>query len=380
MTEATDNNKQTDAPTPPPVPPVLPVPAAVVPVGPVIHVAPSPHSYGKSLTTRRMMIDVLIATIPLVLWSIIQFGVGAILQLAVCIGGCVFAEIAFTAMRGRCPMRAARDLSAIVTGVILAMSLPFTAPLYVGFLGACGAVGVGKVVFGGLGQNIFNPAMVGRAVVMICFAGAMAAPAYQVGSDEDAADVISQATPMTVLKERIQDRRDAAADHAPLVESGDEESPVAVSRLFFGNANGSLGEVSTIACLLGGLYLCWRRTAAWRIPAGVLLGSAGVTVAAHLCGGGVGLSLVDFLGYHMFGGALVFGAFYIATDPVSSPITPKGRWVFGVGLGLFVMLFRMMSAFPEGMMFAVLMMNAIVPLINRWTIPTPVGGPVPERK
>ena len=386
MTEATDNNQQTDAPTP-------------APAGPVIHVAPSPHSFSKSLTTRRMMLDVLLATVPLVAWAIIQFGAPALLQLVVCVGGCVLAEAVFTAMRGRCPLCAVKDLSAPVTGVILAMSLPCTAPWYVGFIGACAAIGIGKVVFGGLGQNIFNPAMVGRAFVMICFAWALAAGGYVQLGEEDAAaaadpgsgmvmnekeplDVISQATPMDVLKTRIKDRKEAAAKGpaAQAPQAGDDESPVAVSRLFLGNVNGSIGEVSALACLIGGLYLCWRRTAAWQIPAGVLLASVITAGLVHLAGGGAGLSMMDFVGYHMFGGALIFGAFFIATDPVSSPITPKGRWIFGIGLGLLVMLFRMMSTFPEGVMFAVLMMNAVVPLINRWTIPIPLGGPVPERK
>ena len=372
MTEATDNNKQPDAPAPPA--PAAPPP----PAGPAIHVAPSPHSFSRSLTTRRMMVDVLLAAAPLVAWAIIQFGFGALLQLVVCVGGCVLAEVVFTAMRGRCPLGAVRDLSAVVTGVILAMSLPCTAPWYVGFIGACAAIGIGKVVFGGLGQNIFNPAMVGRAFVMICFAWALAAGGY-VQLDEEAAaaaadpgsgmvvgaeeplDVISQATPMDVLKK------------------GDDDL-ASVWRLFLGNVNGSIGEVSALACLIGGLYLCLRRTVAWQIPAGVFVASAATAALAHLAGGGAGLSMMDFVGYHLFGGALMFGAFYIATDPVSSPITPKGRWIFGVGLGLFVMLFRTMSTFPEGVMFAVLMMNAVVPLINRWTIPTPLGGPVPERK
>ncbi|MDP6044584.1 MAG: RnfABCDGE type electron transport complex subunit D [Phycisphaerae bacterium] len=381
MTEATENNKQTEAPKAPVAPPAPVEPAP--PAGPVIHVAPSPHSFSTSLTTRRMMLDVLIATVPLVAWAIVQFGSGAVLQLAVCVLGCVAAEIGFTAMRGRCPLKAVKDLSAVVTGVILALSLPGTAPWYVGFIGACAAVGIGKVVFGGLGQNIFNPAMVGRAFVMICFAGALAAGAYEVppaDPDAETLDIVSQATPMSVLKTRVKDLKEAAAKGSTPAQDENDESPVAISSLFLGNSNGSIGEVSTLACLIGGLYLCLRRTAAWEIPLGVLAASAIVAVLVGLVGGGAGLSLLDFLAYHMFGGAMLFGAFYIATDPVCSPITPKGRLVFGIGLGLFIMLFRMMSTFPEGVMFAVLMMNAVVPLINRWTIPTPVGGPVPERK
>jgi len=367
-----ENKKQTEAPDSPPAP-----------AGPVIHVAPSPHSYSTSLTTRRMMLDVLMATAPLVIWAVIQFGVGALIQLLVCVVGCVAAEIAFTAMRGRCPMKAVKDLSAIVTGVILAMSLPGTAPWYVGLIAAGSAVGIGKVVFGGLGQNIFNPAMVGRAFVVICFAGALAAGAYEVPADPDAdtIDVVSRATPMTVLKTGAEAPAVPEASETTDSAGADEDdSGVSITSLFLGNVNGSIGEVSAIACLIGGLYLCLRRTAAWEIPLGVIAASAIVTVLVGLCGGGAGLSLLDFLGYHMFGGAMLFGAFYIATDPVSSPITPRGRLIFGVGLGLFIMLFRMMSAFPEGVMFAVLMMNAIVPLINRCTIPTPVGGPAGGRK
>ena len=385
MSESTDNNKQTEAaaPTEPKKAPPAPVkPEAAPPAGPVIHVAPSPHSYSTSLTTRRMMLDVLIATAPLVVWAIIQFKLGAVLQLAVCVASCVLFEIGFTAMRGRCGVKAVKDLSAIVTGVILALSLPGTAPWYVGVIAAGAAIGIGKVVFGGLGQNIFNPAMVGRAFVMICFAGALAAGAYEVPVEDPDADpetlnVVSQATPMSVLKTKAKDLKEAGPTEG---ESENDESPVAISSLFLGNANGSIGEVSALACLLGGLYLCWRRTAAWEIPAGTLGAAAVVTLLAGLIGDAAGLSLLDFLSYHMLGGAMLFGAFYIATDPVSSPITPRGRLIFGVGLGLFIMLFRMMSTFPEGVMFAVLMMNAIVPLINRWTIPTPVGGPVPQRK
>jgi Na+-translocating ferredoxin:NAD+ oxidoreductase subunit D len=386
MTEPTDN-KQTDAATPPapqktpqkaPPTPAKPAPESPA-AGPVIHVAPSPHSFSTSLTTKRMMLDVLIATAPLVVWSIVQFGLGAVLQLATCVIGCIVAEVVFTVMRGRCPLKAVKDLSAIVTGVILAMSLPGTAPWYVGIIAAGAAIGVGKVVFGGLGQNIFNPAMVGRAFVMICFAGALAAGAYEVPAEDPDAEtlnVVSQATPMSVLKTKVKDLK----ENPPAEDAENDESPVAISSLFMGNANGSIGEVSALACLLGGLYLCLRRTAAWEIPLGVLGASAIVTLLVSLLGNAGGMSLLDFLAYHMLGGALLFGAFYIATDPVSSPITPRGRLIFGVGLGLFIMLFRMMSTFPEGVMFAVLMMNAIVPLINRWTIPTPVGGPVPQRK
>ena len=140
--------------------------------------------------------------------------------------------------------------------------------------------------------------------------------------------------------------------------------------LFWGHTNGSLGETSALACLLGGLYLCFRRVASWEIPAGVLISAVVI--------GGLS-NLADFSNpwtalHHLLGGALLFGAFFIATDPVTSPLTAKGKWIFGVGIGALVMLLRLLSGYPEGVMFAVLLMNAVTPLINRWTIPRPFGG------
>ena len=142
--------------------------------------------------------------------------------------------------------------------------------------------------------------------------------------------------------------------------------------MFFGNVNGSLGETSALACLLGGLYLLLRRTASWQIPAGVLIAVTAIGLPVQTWG-----HSQMSLGYHLLGGALLFGAFFIATDLVSSPITRKGKFIFGLGVGALVMLFRLLSNYPEGVMFAVLIMNAMTPLINQWTIPKPLGGPVP---
>jgi electron transport complex protein RnfD len=218
-------------------------------------------------------------------------------------------------------------------------------------IGSFVAIGIGKIVFGGLGQNIFNPAMVGRAFVMIAFAGMMGAPGYV--DPSASVEAITQATPMQVFKQE--------GVVTPLMD------------LFLGNTNGSLGETSALACLLGGLYLCVRRTASWEIPLGVLLAVGATSLAQDALGAGAGWSSA----HHLFGGALLFGAFFIATDPVSSPLTPRGKLIFGLGVGLLVMLMRALSSYPEGVMFAVLLMNSLVPMINRWTIPRPVGGPVP---
>lgn len=319
---------------------------------PRIVVAPSPHLSEGSFTTRRMMLDVLIALSPPIAVAIWVFGWYAVVQLGICVVSCLVAEAAFIAWRGRAFTLG--DGSAAVTGVILALSLPWSTPWYIGFIASFVAIGIGKVVFGGLGQNLFNPAMVGRAFVMICFPAALGAAAYVLPGSP--LSIVTQATPLTALKQG-------------LVESSDFLS------LLVGNTNGSLGETSAIACLLGGLYLCLRRTASWEIPAGTILSVAVISCTGYLISGSSFLHPL----HHILGGALLFGAFFIATDPVSSPLTIKGKWFFGLGLGAIVMLLRLASGYPEGLMFAILLMNAVTPLINRFTIPDPVGGPVPQR-
>jgi len=315
-----------------------------------IYVAPAPHVIKTALTTRKMMLDVLIALVPVLVAAGIVFRLHALMQIAICAGSCVIAELLFTAMRRR-PVSIG-DLSAAVTGVILALSLPATAPWYVPVIGGFVAVGIGKVVFGGLGQNIFNPAMVGRAFVMIAFASLMGAPGYV--DPSSSVQAITQATPMHAFKQ-----------DGVITSLGD---------LFLGNTNGSLGETSALACLLGGAYLCIRRTASWEIPAGVVLAAAAIAGLQNALAPESPWTVI----HHLLGGALLFGSFFIATDPVTSPLTPKGKFIFGLGIGALVMLMRIFSSYPEGVMFAVLLMNSTVPLINRATIPRPVGGAVPE--
>jgi len=319
---------------------------------PTLFVAPSPHlpSGSGATSTRWMMLDVLIGLAPVVLVALYVFQWYALMQLGICVVSCLVAEKAFTAWRGRSAHLG--DFSAAVTGVILGLSLPWSAPWYTGVVAGGVAIGLGKVVFGGLGQNIFNPAMVGRAFVLICFPVALGAGAY---TDPQATlDVITRATPLTAAKQ--------------LGEG------MGLWPLLAGTVNGSLGETSGLACILGGLYLCVRRTASWEIPASVIITVMVIGLIGDWLSPGAWTAV-----HHLLGGALLFGAFFIATDPVSSPLTIKGKWIFGVGVGMFIMLIRLFSGYPEGVMFAVLLMNAIVPLINRWTIPLPVGGPVPVK-
>lgn len=321
-----------------------------------LHVAPGPHLHSGKLTTRRMMLDVLIGLAPAIAWAVISFQSYAVISLLLCVGSCLAAEWLFMRMRSRQPQL--QDCSAIVTGVILALSLPAVVGSatgwYVAVIGSFTAIGLGKVVFGSLGQNIFNPAMVGRAFVTLAFPGLLGASLGGYIQPASDVDVVTQATPMS----RISD--------------GEVVNPM---DLFIGTTNGSIGEVSALACILGGLYLIWRRTASWQIPAGLIAAAGIIGTLVQLIGGLEPVTILD----HLLGGALLFGAFFIATDPVSSPITPKGKWIYGAGMGALIMMLRLLSSYPEGVMFSVLLMNAVVPLINRWTIPRPVGGPVPEK-
>ncbi|AKJ64415.1 RnfABCDGE type electron transport complex subunit D [Kiritimatiella glycovorans] len=314
---------------------------------PRLHVAPGPHLVDPALHTRRMMWDVVVALVPLMAVALWVFRLYALKQLVLCGLFALLAEAVFAAMRGHRPTL--RDGSGLVTGLILGLSLPATAPWFVSLIGSFAAIGIGKAAFGGLGQNLFNPAMVGRAFVMIAFPALLGASAYV--DPDSAVAAVTGATPLTSLQQ--------AGESTPIL------------KLLIGNTNGSLGETSALACLLGGAYLCARRTASWELPAG-----AGVAVAA--------IALLRQFGdapwgplQHLSGGAFLFGAFFIITDPVSTPLTPKGKWIFGLGFGAFVMLLRSLSGYPEGVMFAVLLMNALTPLINRWTKPVPVGGACP---
>ncbi|EKD26965.1 MAG: hypothetical protein ACD_79C00952G0003 [uncultured bacterium] len=310
------------------------------------HVAPSPHIFDKSFTTRKMMLDVLLALIPVVIASYLVFKSYILNQILISIAGCLLSEYLFNKMRGY--KANLTDLSCVVTAIILALSLPWSSPWYVTLVASITAIGFGKVVFGGLGQNIFNPAMVGRAFVMICFPVSLGAGAFVAANSDILA--ISQATPLTIYK-----------------QSG---TLTVLKDLFIGNVNGSLGETSALACLIGGAYLCIKRTASWEIPASILLSVSLFSIIHQILMPSVQFGIL----HHLLSGALMFGAFFIATDPVTSPLTPKGKFIFGFLLGFLIMVIRIFSGYPEGFMFALLLMNAITPLINRLTIPKPVGG------
>jgi len=329
-----------------------------------ISVSFAPH-ISKPLSTRRVMLDVAIALIPAVVAAGYYFRIHALLVIAFSVIWCLAAEWVCNIIRKK--PNSLGDGSALVTGIILALSLPPNFPLWATAVGACVAIVIGKMVFGGLGANTFNPAMVGRAFLMASFGSMMASWTVPATIDPNMpnvsltseADVRTQATPLAWSKKAIK-QDDQAQSYG---------SDQFLSTLT-GNVGGCLGETSTIALLIGAAYLFWRKIITLHIPLAV---ASAVFVFSGI------MYLVDSNAYvqpfyHLTSGAMVFGAIFIATDPVTAPLTRRGMWLFGIGVGIVTMVIRLWGALPEGMMYAVLLMNGVTPLIDRLFTRIPAGG------
>jgi len=329
-----------------------------------ITVSFAPH-ISKPLSTRRIMLEVALGLAPAVAAAGLYFRIHALLLVGVCVAWCAATEWVCNTIRKK--PNSLGDFSAVVTGIILALSVPPNLPLWAAAIGSSVSIVIGKMVFGGLGANVFNPAMVGRAFLTASFGILMTTwtvPATIDGgmptlSQNDVIDVRTQATPLAWSKVAIKQKLDAGAFSERQMLS-----------TVTGEVGGCLGETSTIAILFGGLLLVWRKTINFHIPAAVLL-------SAFVFGGVA--YLIDSDAYvqpffHLTSGALLFGAFFIATDPVTAPLTRRGMWLFGIGVGTITMVIRVLGEYPEGMMYAVLLMNAVTPLIDRLCKRVPLGG------
>jgi len=306
---------------------------------------PSPH-LRSPVTVRSIMLDVVIALLPAVAAAIYFFGSQALLILLATLAGTTAAEALAGLIRHQgIPLR---DGSAVVTGVLLALCLPPTVPLWLAFLGGAFAIGIGKAVFGGLGMNVFNPALVGRAFLVASFPVLMTSWRWPAGGGvwmRQGFDALATATPLDLLAlEGVQ---------TPYVE------------LFLGRVGGSLGETSALALLIGAGYLLVREVIDWRIPVSYI---STVAVLALITGRDPA--------FHLLAGGLVLGACFMATDYVSGPVANRGKLIFGVGCGLLTMLIRAYGGYPEGVTYAILFMNAAVPLIERFTKPRLFGAEV----
>lgn len=300
------------------------------------------------------MYGVLIALVPTFIFSVVFFGLGAILVTLTSVVACLVFEYVIQKylMKQRPTIW---DGSAIITGVLLAFNLPSSLPLWIVVIGALVAIGIGKMSFGGLGNNIFNPALVGRVFLLISFPVQMTT--WPIPNGFATADAVTGATPLALVKEAVKNGQSVGDI---LYSSG-----VSTGNLILGNIGGSLGEVAAIGLLLGFAYMLIRKIISWHIPVAIF---ATVIVFSGI------LNLANpaqFAGpvFHLFTGGLMLGAIFMATDYVTSPMTHKGMLIYGVGIGLLTVIIRVFGAYPEGMSFAILIMNGFTPLINRYCKP-----------
>ena len=294
------------------------------------------------MSTRSLMRDVIIALCPAVIVSFLFYGLAEIAVMAVSIASCVFLEWAITKYMLKRPATAG-DLSAVVTGILLAMNLPPSIPLWMVFTGAVMAIAVAKMTFGGLGQNIWNPALVGRVFLLVSFPAAMTDWTVTDGFIH-ATDAFSGATLLGVASEQGAAAADALAG---------------VQKLFY-NIGGSAGEISALALLLGWVYLLVRKVIKPWITLSIFVTVALVSFAFHLADPSQYTGPV----FNLLSGGMILGACFMATDYVTSPMSAWGGVIFGAGIGFIVMMIRYFGAYPEGMSFAILLMNTAVPLIN----------------
>ncbi len=327
----------------------------------LITISPSPHVY-EDTTVKRLMFDVVIALLPALAMSIYFFGMGAIIVTLVAVVSC----LAFEWLIQKYILKkepTISDGSAIVTGILLAFNVPSNLPIFIIILGSLFAIGVAKMSFGGLGNNPFNPALAGRVFLLISFPVQMTSWPVPSGFKTGYADAVTGATPLGVVKEGLS-KGDNLTDLMAQIPSHME--------MFYGRMGGSMGEIAAVAILLGFAYLLIRKVITWHIPVSIFVT---ITIFTGI------LWLIDPSKnadplFHLLTGGVMLGAVFMATDYVTSPMTTKGMWIFGIGIGVLTVLIRVFGAYPEGVSFAILIMNAFVPLINNYIKPKRFGEEV----
>ena len=312
------------------------------PEGRPLLISSSPHFHTKN-SVPKIMWTVVLALLPASGMAVYYFGFVALTMITACIAAALLTEIITNYMKGEAITIG--DGSAAITGLLLALTLPPSFPVSGGVIGSVFAIAIGKQVFGGLGYNIFNPALLGRAFLQASFPVAMTTWTFPQTDKYASVDAVTAATPLAMFKF--------------------EKIITGFNDLFFGNISGCLGETSALALIIGGMLLLILKYADWRIPVSYL-GTVFIVAAIFW--------LFDPENYadpvfHLFAGGLMLGAFYMATDMVSSPITALGSWIFGSGAGIILMVIRLFGGVPEGVMYSILLMNAFTPIINRYTRP-----------
>ncbi len=313
-------------------------------------VSPAPHAHSGD-SVRRNMLLVILALLPAYAVSVLEFGWGALITAAISVAACVLTEWLVSRFLLKEQRLSIGDLSAVLTGLLLAFNLPSNIDWWIVLIGAVVAIGVGKMTFGGLGQNPFNPALVGRVFLLVSFPAQMTTWPLAKGFETSYVDAQTGATPLYYLKHMMKTGDLSVMDQLPALKDA-----------FLGAMGGSLGEVCALALIIGGLFLICTRVITWHIPVSII---ATVALFAWIATP-AGMEPGTFVAYQLLSGGLMLGAFFMATDYVTSPMTAWGKILFGIGIGFIMMVIRTWGSYPEGMSFAILIMNACVPLLNKF--------------
>ena len=320
----------------------------------------SPHIRSVE-NTRSIMLDVIIAMLPALFWAIYNFGFKALLSVVVSVVACLFWEWLYRKLLKK--PQSIGDLSAVVTGMLLAFVCPPELPWWALVIGAFFSIVVVKQLYGGIGCNFLNPALAGRAILLASYATAMTTWTLP-SSKKELADVISTATPLAIMKEgTVEKFTELTANYS-------------VADMFIGRVGGSLGEVSALALLLGGAWLLIRKVISWHTPVAFI----GTVAILTLISAPAGIDNVQYMLYNVFGGGLMLGAIFMATDYATSPVTKPGQLIFGIGCGLITCFIRRFGSYPEGVCYSILIMNCTTWLLDKYIRPTIYGAVKKEKK
>jgi electron transport complex protein RnfD len=327
----------------------------------LLTVSPSPHTHGKE-TTIKLMLGVVIALLPALFASIFYFGYAAIIVTVASVTSCILFEYLIRKFIFKKPLTI-NDGSALVTGMLLAFNLPSNLPVFIIIIGSFVSIAIAKMTFGGLGNNPFNPALVGRVFMLISFPVQMTSWPVPGGFGTGYTDAVTGATPLAIIKEGLKNGESISQ----LVS----QIPTP-AQMFLGNTGGSMGEVAAIALLIGFIYLLVKKIITWHIPVSVIGSLALFTTIIWLVNPEKNAGPM----FHILAGGVLLGAIFMATDYVTSPMNPKAMIIYGCGIGILTVIIRVWGAYPEGVSFAILIMNAFVPLMNAYIKPKRFGEEV----
>lgn len=327
----------------------------------LLSVSPSPHIHGKE-STQKLMLNVVLALIPALFASVFYFGIGAIIVTVTSVISCLLFEYLIQRFILKKPV-SITDGSAIVTGILLAFNLPSNLPVIIIIIGSFISIAVAKMTFGGLGNNPFNPALVGRVFMLISFPVQMTSWPLPAGLGTGYTDATTGATPLAIIKEGLKNGE-------PLSSLMDQIPTPA--QMFMGDMGGSMGEIAAVALLIGFVYLLYKKVITWHIPVSVIGSLAVFTAILWLVNPEKNATPM----FHILAGGVLLGAIFMATDYVTSPMVPKAMIIYGCGIGIITVIIRVYGAYPEGVSFAILIMNAFVPLLNTYIKPKRFGEEV----